>query len=355
MTLAFILFGLTVTGLIQVWHILICAVILGFSNSIDMPTRQSFAVEMVGRDDVANAVGLNSAMFNMARIVGPAVGGVLIGVFGVPIAYLINGVSFIAVIGAYSLMRDGELRFAPRLARPTTVREVVGNLGDGLGYVRRTPIVLLAVSVVGLVATVGMNFNVLVPPLADDVLLVGATGYGFLMAASGVGSTASALRVAFTPRPSPMGMIVGAIGLGIGSLILAVSHLFPLSLFGMLLGGAGGVGMAVTANTTMQLNVPDELRGRVMSVYTTVFAGSVPLGGLLMGFIASTWGVQPGLALGGALSIVSAIGAWFWLRRIQPARRRVRGSALAAAAADIGALDPEGRSAGAITTGARPR
>jgi MFS family permease len=359
MTLAFILFGLSVTGVIQVWHILIIAMVLGFANSIDMPTRQSFAVEMVGREDVANAVGLNSALFNAARIVGPAVGGILIGIFGVPIAYLINGLSFIGVISAYRLMRDHELRPVPRVERPTSAREVVDNLAEGIRHVRTTPVVLLAVTVVGLVATFGMNFSVLVPPLADHVLLVGATGYGFLMAASGVGSMGSALSIAFTPRVSPRPILIGALALGIGSLILAWSTSYPLSLLAMLIAGAGGVGMAVTANTTIQMNVPDVLRGRVMSVYTTVFAGSVPAGGLIMGAIASRWGVPLALGIGGALSVGVGILAIPWYRRIEAGRRvdreRDRAARLATlAAADIGAIDPDGRSAGTISA-ARPR
>jgi MFS family permease len=355
MTLAFILFGLSATNVIQVWHILIIAVILGFANAIDMPTRQSFAVEMVGREDVANAVGLNSALFNAARIIGPATAGILIGVFGVPIAYLINGLSFIAVIAAYRLMRDQELRPVPRPDRPKDARDVLRNLNEGVRFVRSTPIVLIAATTVGLVATFGMNFSVLVPPLADHVLLVGATGYGFLMAATGVGSTVSALSVAFTAKPSPRPLAIGAIALGLGSILLAWSRVFPVSLLAMLICGAGGVGMAVTANTTIQLNVPDNLRGRVMSVYTTVFAGSVPAGGLVMGAIGSSMGVPTALAIGGVLSVITGVGSWFWLNRILAARRpslRVPSGA-AVAAADIGAIDPEGRSAGSGGGGRR--
>src|SRR5206468_488276 len=158
MTLAFILFGLSATGVIQVWHILVIAVILGCANSVDMPSRQSFAVEMVGRDDIANAVGLNSALFNTSRIL------------------------------------------------------------------------LMAITVLGLVATFGMNFSVLVPPLADKVLGVGATGYGFLMAASGVGSTVSALSVAFSSRVRPRRILIGACALGLGSILLSTSGALPLSL-----------------------------------------------------------------------------------------------------------------------------
>jgi MFS family permease len=146
----------------------------------------------------------------------------------------------------------------------------------------------------------------------------------------------------------------GAIALGIGSAVVALSTVFAVSLLTMVAVGAGGIAMAVTANTTIQLSVPDNLRGRVMGVYTTVFAGSTPVGGLLMGAIASAWGVQLALMIGALLSLASGIGAWIWLRRIHPSQRLVRSIALAAA--DIGAIDPEGRSAGTITaSGARPR
>ncbi len=353
MLLAFALFALTATGVVEVWMVMVLGALLGLSNAVDMPTRQSFAVEMVGREDMANAVGLNSALFNASRVLGPAAAGLLIGAFGTSIAFLINGISFIAVIVAYLAMRDSELRPAPPIARPRSANAVIESLREGAHFVRSTPIVLLAVTIVGLVATFGMNFQILVPPLADSVLNVGASGYGFLMAASGLGSTVAALWVAFSRRPSPTVIATGAIALGLGSVVLAASTFFPLSLLAMVIAGAGGIAMAVTANTTIQLSVPDQLRGRVMSVYTTVFAGSVPAGGLLMGAIASAWSVQLSLLIGALLSLASGIGAWVWLRRLHPSERRVRSISLAAA--DIGAIDPEGRSAGAITTGARPR
>jgi MFS family permease len=353
MLLAFALFALTATGVVQVWHVMVLAALLGVSNAIDMPTRQSFAVEMVGREDVANAVGLNSALFNTSRVLGPAAAGLMIGAFGTSIAFLLNGISFIAVIAAYLAMRDSELRPVPPIARPRSAGEVMESLAEGARFVRSTPIVLLSVTIVGLVATFGMNFQILVPPLADSILHVGASGYGFLMAASGIGSTVAALWVAFSRRPNPTVIATGAIALGLGSVVLALSTTFPLSLLAMVIAGAGGIGMAVTANTTIQLAVPDQLRGRVMSVYTTVFAGSVPAGGLLMGAIASAWGVPPSLLVGAILSLASGVGGWIWLRRIHAAPRAVRAATVAAA--DIGALDPEGVSAGTIASRARPR
>jgi MFS family permease len=359
MILAFILFALTASGVVQVWHVLVLSVILGISNAVDMPVRQTFAVDMVGRDDVANAVGLNSALFNASRILGPAAAGLLIGAFDISIAFLINGLSFIAVIVSYLAMRDAELRPIPTPPRPRSWSEIVANLAEGARYVRSTPTVLLAVIVVGLVATFGMNFSVLVPPLADDVLHVGASGFGFLMAASGVGSMLAALWVAFQHRPGPRPIALGAITLGLGSIVLALSGVFALSLAAMAISGAGAIAMSVSANTSIQLTVPDHLRGRVISVYTTVFAGSVPVGGLLMGAIASAWGVPLALFVGAILSLAVGVGAWVWLGRIKAEQRlageRNRAERVAAvAAADIGAIDPEGRSAGTISS-ARPR
>jgi MFS family permease len=336
MVLAFILFGLTASGIVQVWHVMILAVLLGINNAVDMPTRQSFAVEMVGREDMTNAVGLNAAQFNASRIIGPAVAGLLIGAFDISIAFLINAVSYIAVIAAYLAMRESELRPVEPPNRPTTVRAVFENLAEGARYVRNTPLVLLGVVVVGLAATFGMNFQVLVPPLADNVLHVGASGFGFLMAASGVGSTIAALSVAFTRRIGPGPIVGGAIALGFGSIVLAVSTSFALSLLAMFIAGAGAIAMAVTANTTIQMVVPDQLRGRVMSVYTTVFAGSVPAGGLLMGFIASTWSVPTALMVGALVTLGIGIASVFWLRRIRRADRAERPVAERVAAAAAG-------------------
>jgi len=342
MLLAFALFLLTVTGVVQVWQVMILAALLGITNSIDMPTRQAFAVEMVGRDDVTNAVGLNSAMFNASRILGPAVAGLLIGAFDISIAFLINGISYIAVIVAYLMMRTDELRQMPAIVRPTTVRGVFESLAEGGRYVRHTPMVLLAVTVVGLVATFGMNFQVLMPPYADNILHVGASGYGFLMAASGLGSTVAALYIAFQRKVSPLPIVLGAIALGLGTIVVAFTTSFGVALLAMVIVGAGGIGMAVTANTTIQLSVPDHLRGRVMSLYTTVFAGSVPAGGLLMGWIASAWGVPAALFVGAILSLGVGFACWPWLARIRRNQREARANRpeVAAIATGGSAADP---------------
>ena len=317
MLLAFILFALTQAGVVQVWHILVLALLLGLTNTVDMPTRQAFAVEMVGRDDVQNAVALNSALFNGARIVGPAVAGIAIGVFGIPIAFLLNALSFLAVIVAYAVMDDDDLRSPAHYHRPATVRAVGASLADGLRYCWRSPMLMLPIAMIGLASTLGMNFGVVIPALADVVLKTDATGYGFLMAATGVGSMVAALLIAFSGRPRPMIIGIGSVGLGLGLVAAGEIHAFALALPAMALVGLGAISMAATANTTIQLNVEDAYRGRVMSVYTTVFAGSTPIGGLFAGWLASATTVSASLVIAGVLTVATGFVAIAWLGRIR--------------------------------------
>ena len=311
--LSLTLFLLAVTGTIQVWQIVVLALLGGVRNAVDLPTRQAFAVELVGREDIGNAVALNSALFNGARVVGPAIAGIVIGLSGVAFAFLIDAVSFLGVLVGLVLMREDELRLPPVTARPGSVGEVLGTIAEGLRYVRRTDLVLLAVLVVGLVSTFGMNFTVLAPALARDVLHTDASGYGFLMAATGVGSLVTALVIAFRGRARPVTIAAGALLMGLAEVVLGLSGHLPLSLLAMGAVGVGTILMAATANTVIQLAVPDDLRGRVMSVYTTVFAGSTPVGGLLMGWIAAQAGVADAFVLGGLACVGVAIGALVWL------------------------------------------
>jgi MFS family permease len=315
MALAFVLAALVITGVVEVWMIVLLAFLLGIANAVDMPVRQSFAVELVGREHVGNAVALNSAMFNGARIVGPAAAGLAIGAFGVAAAFLVNGLSFLAVIVGLWLIDDDELQLPARIDRPTSARAVVGNLREGLEFVRRTPVVLLAVVVVGVTATFGMNWAVLIPAFTSEELGSDAAGYGFLMTATGIGSLLAALRLVFGGRPQPTRLATGALILGVASVALAVSRVFPVSLGLMVVVGFGAILMAATGNTTIQLAVPDHLRGRVMSVYTTVFSASVPIGGLAMGAIASGFGTAVAIGVGGILTVVVGIGALVWGRR----------------------------------------
>jgi len=320
MVVSFLLFALAATHTVQLWHVYLLAVVMGVRNAVDMPTRQAFAVEMVGREDLGNAVALNSAMFNGARIVGPAVAGLAIGAFGVAPAFLIDAISFLAVLVALFAMNEDTLRSAPRMERPASARAVGANLAEGLRYVRQTGVVLLAVVVIGVVATFGMNFSVVIPPLAAGPLGVGPTGYGFLMASSGAGSLVAALWIAFRgTRPSRM--LTGGLVLAVADIVIGLSNSYLGDLVLMFAAGAGAIAMMATANTTMQLAVPDGLRGRVMSVYTTVFAGSAPIGGLLSGAIASSAGPQVALFLGGVVSLLAALAGVAWYRALKASGR----------------------------------
>ncbi len=315
MVLAFALAALVITGVVEVWMIVLLALLLGVVNAVDMPARQSFAVELVGRDHVGNAVALNSAMFNGARVLGPAAAGLSIAAFGLAAAFLINGLSFVAVIVGLWMINEHELAVTTRIDRPTTPRAVVVNLVEGLEYVRRTPVVLLAVTVVGVVATVGMNWSVLLPAFAQDDLASDAAGFGFLMAASGIGSLLASLRLVMGGRPRPSRLATGALILGVATVALAVSRVFPISIGLMVVVGFGAILMAATGNTTIQLAVPDQLRGRVMSVYTTVFSASVPLGGIAFGALASNFGSSLAIGVGGVLTFIVGLGALAWGRR----------------------------------------
>ncbi len=315
MVLAAILAILTATHTVQVWHILVLAVLLGCSNAIDMPTRQAFVIEMVGRDDVMNAIALNSAVFNAARILGPAVAGLAIGVFDISVAFALNSLSFVAVIVGLVAIRESELRPLPPTNMPRSIRAVRDELAEGLAHVRRTPPVLLATAVVAIAATLGLNFTVLIPPYARDDLAVGATGYGFLMAASGVGSLVSAVAIGYLRRPRISILLGGALIVGLLNVGLGLTRSYPLALAFMFGVGMGGVAMAMTGNTTVQLNVPDRLRGRVMAVYTTLFVGSTPVGGLVFGAVASRYGTAASLVVGGAATLAVAVIAVAWVLR----------------------------------------
>ena len=362
--LAIVLGILTFTGVVEVWMILALAVLLGCANAVEMPVRQSFAVEMVGREDVVNAIALNSATFNAARVLGPAVAGVTIAVFDISVAFFLNGISFLAVIAGLLLMRDAELHLPPPIPRPRTVGAVVASVGEGTAYVRRTPVVLFPVVVVGLAATIGMNFQVTIPPYARDVLGGDAASFGFLMTASGLGSVAAALYLATRRRPSAWAIAIGATALGLGLVATAAVPVYLVAAAALGAAGFGAIWMAANGNTLIQATVPDELRGRVISVYTTVFAGSTPIGALIAGAIASALGAAAAIGIGGLLTVVVGVTALLWLRGHRevaqaaqaPVSRRATPPAtpapatpatqVAASAAALGAVAPASRTPG---------
>ena len=307
--LALVLGGLVYFQVVAVWHVFLLAFLLGLVNAVDMPSRQSFVVEMVGGDDIANAIALNSALFNGARIIGPAIGGMMIYAVGTAACFIFNGLSYGAVVIGLLAMRDSELRSAARLPMPRSLGAVRTNLGEGLGYVRRTPVVLLAITVIGLVSTFGMNFNVVLPILAASVLNVGPAGAGALYAAMGAGALTAALFVAMLARPRLRILLGGGMVLGASELVLASTTSYSVALVAVFVAGVGAISTAISANSLVQITVPGPLRGRVMSVYTTVFAGSTPIGNGLTGGFGGLWGTPVALVMNGAVVIVAEAAA----------------------------------------------
>ncbi len=324
---AFILWGLLATGTVQLWEIYVLAMMLGMTNCLDMPTRQAFVVEMVGREDLPNAVALNSSLLNLARIVGPGIGGLIIAISGVTALFLLNGLSFIAVLIGLAMIDIRQLRAqAVKHTKPGEQQKTWQSLREGLNYVRRTPSIRLVILVVGLISLFGINFNVVLPLFATDVLHAGPVGFGFLSSAFGLGSLISALWLAWgNVGPNIRRMLIATLVFCGLLAIFAISPSYPLSLVLIATVGAAQIAFTTVANTTLQTVAPDHLRGRVMSVYLLFFAGSIPLGNLLVGWLSSLYGASIALLICAILSIIVAIAGWVWRK---PAEKDLAESAL---------------------------
>src|SRR5579859_2344378 len=313
---ATIMWVLVATGHIQVWHIMILACLLGLTNSLDMPTRQAFVPEMVGLDELPNAIALNSSLFNMARVLGPGLGGLLIAWLGVAPLFLLNAISFIAVIIGLALIDTRKLFGGSSLAERRQARlnqSPLQSLREGLVYVGRTPAVFLVIAVVGVISLFGINFNVVLPLFATDVLHSGAIGFGFLSSAIGLGALFSALWIAWgNHRPSIRFMLLAALIFSVAEICFALSPIYPLSLLLIASVGFAQIAFSAVANTTLQTITPGKLRGRVMSVYMMVFAGSTPVGNLFIGGIAHLYSAPIALLAGGLLSLLAAAIGWIW-------------------------------------------
>jgi len=310
---AFILAALAWSGHVQYWHVAVLAALYGLANVLDMPTRQSFIVDMVGKDDLMNAIALNSASFNGARIVGPAVAGLLVARFGVPIAFLLNGASFIAVIFALLAIRAEGRPHAP------SGRSMLQGIGDGLRYALGTPRVFLLLCLMLVVSLFLINHNVLVPLLARDVLHQGAQGFGLLLAALGIGALAGALALAMRGEAQPRLalIIVSGVIMALALVVLAVIRHFWAAAATLAILGFFQIVFMTGCNTSLQITVPDALRGRIMSLYAFVFAGITPIGSLFIGSAAEVLGVPAAFAVGGGLGLLCILGL---------AERSVRGS-----------------------------
>jgi MFS family permease len=300
---AVILFALTVTGVVQIWHVMLLATMLGFASAVEMPVRQAFAAELVPRRDLVNAIALNSASFNLARVIGPAVAGLALAFYGPAFNFGINAVSYLAVLIGLWLIRPDELH---RMVRPERFDTVRRSLAEGVSYATRTPTVLWPLVLLGGMAIFGMNFQTLLPIFARDTLGLGAEGYGALFAVMGAGSLIGSLSLAFAGGRRPLVglMLGGAISFVVFEILLGLTRT-PVAAYPLIMViGLSSMLMVNTINVTIQNSVSHELRGRVMSLYVTVFAGSAPIGGFFAGAVAEVWGAPAGFLLGAAISVL---------------------------------------------------
>nr|MBC7245579.1 MFS transporter [Chloroflexota bacterium] len=301
---AFVLAALTATGALHVWHIALLAMVLGMANSFDAPARQAMSVDMVDdRRDLLNAIALNSTIFNMARIVGPAVGGIILASLGAAWCFALNGVTFFAVIVALWLMR------LPHVEQARHSEPLLMQIKAGLGYIRNNIEVMAMIALIGVASLFGLAYSVLLPVYAVDVLRVGETGLGMLNAATGMGALVASLLVASLGSFHHKGWLLTAGSLLFPVLILlfAVTRSFTFSLVCLALVGLTFVIQSATINTLIQSLVPDSLRGRVMAVFTLSFFGTMPFSSLLAGTLAQAFGVVASVAIGAGITLAFAV------------------------------------------------
>jgi MFS family permease len=311
MAQAFVLALLVQSGRVRYWHVAVLALIYGLGRAIDIPARQAYITDLVGRPDLANAVALNSLVFNGARIVGPAVAGLLIARFGVATAFWLNGLSFVAVLGALLATRTpGDPDPAGRLS----IREGVWG---ALDYTARTPPVAFTLSLLVVVSVLVLNFNVVVPLVAKNVLNEGAHGFGLLMSSLGAGAVMAGIGLTLLRRGRPplWFLVASAAVLSAGTAILAVVGHFGTTAILLVGLGCCQILFSTGCNTTLQLVAPDPLRGRVMGLYALANAGMTPFGALLIGTIAERFGVRAACALGGGGGLVAVAVLVFIGRR----------------------------------------
>ncbi len=308
MALAAALAGLTLSGHVRVWHLFALASLLGVANAFDIPARQAFVIEMVEREDLMNAIALNSSMVNGARVVGPAVAGVVVAAVGEGWCFFLNAVSYVAVIGALLLMR------LPRRPRAAHQVSAWASIVEGFVFSWQTAPVRALLLLLGLVSLMGMPYSVLMPIFADRILTGGPNAYGLLMSASGVGALAGAATLTVRRHIRGLGRWVALSAAGFGVSLIAFSLSRSLWLSALLLVPAGFCMMVEMAasNTLIQAMVPDRLRGRVMAVYSMMFMGMAPLGALIAGALAAPLGAPATVAIGGMVCIMG--GAVFCAR-----------------------------------------
>jgi len=318
MLLALGLGTLVKTGAVQYWHVLVFAGLLGIVNAFYTPARQAFVPELVDRDILMNAVALNSAIFNGARVVGPAIGGLLIATVGLSLNFYLNSLSYVAVI-------IGLLVLHTRPAVTERPREsLLSNVREGLSYVRATPVVYTILALIGVTSLFALNFTTLVPVFAQKVLHVGSSGFGFLLASMGVGSLAGSITIAFLNRRDLARRFIylGATAFCIAEILFALSHVYALCVALLMVVGVSQTLFTTTANTRILSLTPSHLQGRVMSLYSLMFLGMTPFGSFLSGVVAERYGAPSAFISGAAITLVFT-GVVFALHPSQRTAKRV--------------------------------
>ncbi len=300
---------LTVTGEVRYWQIGVLAALLGLNNAFENPTRQSFMLEMVGPEHLRNAVSLNSVMANAARVVGPAIAGILIATAGIGVCFLVNAASFGAVIASLAVMDLSALH-------PTTpTPRARGQLREGLRYVRRTPDIAIPLVMMAIAGCLTYEFQVTLPVMASRGLHAGATGFGFMTAAMGVGAVLGGLIVAARGKIGLRGLTIAAGGFAVALTLATLAPSLPLELAVLPFVGWGSISFMSMANSTLQLTAAPEMRGRVMSLWFVGFQGSTPIGGPIVGWLMAVAGARAGLGLGAVTIFVVALGGLAAMRR----------------------------------------
>jgi MFS family permease len=301
------------TGNIEYWHILIMSTFLGIVNTVDMPARQSMVIELVGREDLMNAIALNSMVFNLARIIGPALAGIVMGYAGVAVCFFANAISFGAVVISLFFIELHPVQKKPNVENAN----LIGEIKDGLKYIYRKKVLLYTLIVMAIVGTFVPNFNVLVPVFAKEILKENEAGFGILMSFMGFGSFLGAMFIATLSKSGPKKFIIYIVPIIVGALLIATGYTNVYLLTGIFLAITGFFFISFTssANSTLQLNSRNEYRGRVMSVYTLVFAGSTPFGNLYAGLFAEHFNARIGFAACGGIIILLMIPLLIYKRR----------------------------------------
>jgi MFS family permease len=305
------LFAVTAAGVVTPWMVYLAVFAMGSVNAVDNPTRQSFVIEMVGADRVVNAVSLNSVIVQTARIVGPAIAGILIATVGVVPCFALNALTFVAMILALWRMDPSRLQAAP------PAKHEPGAIRAGLRYVRHTPELLVPLALMALVGTLGFNFQVVLPLLAKFSFESGAMTYATLVSAMAVGSIVGALVNGHRGRTGPRLIAAGSLAFGIAALLSALMPTLAFEIPALMLLGAASVTFAATINSTLQLAVAPEMRGRVMALYSVVFLGSTPIGGPLAGWLAQSYDPRVALLLAAASGLFAAWAARFYFNRFE--------------------------------------